>query len=162
MYDNVGNKLKTISVLFMVLGVLLSIVTGIILIVISNSFMLYGVIIIIIGPILSWIGSLVLYGFGQLVENSDILVSQNNKETEEDPQEKENAFPTPIIKTVSPDNAAYVSNIIKTGKCRLCGKSNEPVYKCRLRFGNKLVDMELCKKCAVENNATPVEQTNEE
>jgi hypothetical protein len=35
-----------------------------------------GILIMVLGSLGSWIGSFMTYGFGQLVENSDILVEQ--------------------------------------------------------------------------------------
>ena len=36
-----------------------------------------GLIIIVVGSLLSWVGSFLLYGFGQLIENSDVLAEQS-------------------------------------------------------------------------------------
>ncbi len=45
------------------------------------SLMITGLLVIVIGSILSWLGSLVLYGFGQLVDNSDIIRKQLSNKT---------------------------------------------------------------------------------
>jgi len=78
MFDNVGGKIKSLAKVFCWLGIFVSIIVGIAMILISmNSyngeiFSLIGVVIIILGSILSWIGSLLIYGFGELVQNSCI------------------------------------------------------------------------------------------
>ena len=38
-----------------------------------------GILTILLGVLISWIGSFVLYGFGQLVDNSDKLVEKAEK-----------------------------------------------------------------------------------
>lgn len=40
---------------------------------------LSGVLIIIFGSLASWLSALTLYGFGQLIENTDALVEQGNQ-----------------------------------------------------------------------------------
>lgn len=42
-----------------------------------DSLVPVGTAIVFIGPLLSWISSFVLYGFGELVENSAIAADKN-------------------------------------------------------------------------------------
>lgn len=42
-----------------------------------------GIMVLIGGALLSYLGSFCLYGFGQLIENTDILVAQNEKKSKE-------------------------------------------------------------------------------
>lgn len=81
MYSNIGGKIKALAMVVCGIGAFISVVYGIYLIVnystgaeIDYRVLLVGLIIIIIGVLLSWTGSFVLYGFGQLVQNSDRLV----------------------------------------------------------------------------------------
>ena len=78
MFDNIGNKLKTTAKALTVCGVLASIVHGIIMMVTTETFesIYLGLLICIIGSLLSWVSSFVLYGIGQLIVNTDILVNK--------------------------------------------------------------------------------------
>ncbi|MBR6806863.1 MAG: SHOCT domain-containing protein [Clostridia bacterium] len=84
MYNNIGGKIKGLAVFLAWVGIILSILSGIGILsttskvgyysdsdLISGAGSLVGLITIVVGCLLSWVGSLVLYGFGQLVENSD-------------------------------------------------------------------------------------------
>lgn len=71
MYDEVGDKIKTLAKVIAWLGIIASVVVGIVTI--STG---VGILVLILGPLFSWLSTLVLYGFGQLVENTDILVHQ--------------------------------------------------------------------------------------
>ncbi|MGN0971198.1 MAG: hypothetical protein ACI4OY_04515, partial [Aristaeellaceae bacterium] len=51
-------------------GIILSVLAGVAL-TMSAGF-IGGILVAIVGSLLSWVGSLALYGFGELVENSDI------------------------------------------------------------------------------------------
>lgn len=82
LYSNIGNKIKTCAKIFALLSAAICISLGIICI--FESRISIGLLILILGPILSWVSSFILYGFGQLIENSDKLVELTQK------QEKEN------------------------------------------------------------------------
>ena len=83
MFYNIGGKIKTLAVVVCILGMFASIVIGFLLIMgIGEVFGLEkagfgsGILFMIVGSLLSWVSTFVLYGFGQLVENSDILVER--------------------------------------------------------------------------------------
>ncbi len=80
MYENVGGKLKGLAVASMLVGIILSISIGGLFF--ENEDMIFiGIIIMIAGFLMSWISSLALYGFGQLVENSDkIAIGMRKKQ----------------------------------------------------------------------------------
>ena len=90
MFNNIGGKIKKLAVLFCILGILVSVIIAfsilpnkeIIEMRISLSLspipedIIYKFIfIIVVGSLTSWISSFFLYGFGQLIENSDIQVN---------------------------------------------------------------------------------------
>ena len=77
MYKNIGDKIKTLAVFDFAFFTFVCVVTGIAAIVAYHS--LLSILIMTIGPLVAWIASFTLYGFGQLVENSDKLVAINNK-----------------------------------------------------------------------------------
>lgn len=82
LYSNIGNKIKILAKVTAIIGTILSIIFGIDAI--ADKEWKFGIYVILLGSILSWIASFVLYGFGQLIENSDKLVELTQK------QEKEN------------------------------------------------------------------------
>ncbi len=78
MFDNIGNKLKNVAQVFAWLGIGASALIGIIVMAAYEAIFL-GLIIITLGCLGSWISSLGLYGFGQLIENTDKLVAQQKQ-----------------------------------------------------------------------------------
>lgn len=75
MYRNIGGKIKGLASLFCWGGILVSMLCGVGLLATGEGgFQVFGIIIMILGSLVSWIGSFAAYGFGQLIENSDILV----------------------------------------------------------------------------------------
>lgn len=78
MFNKIGGKIKTLAEIISIIGILVSAFAGLYYILIGISdketdLIVLGAIIAIIGPLSSWVGSFLLYGFGQLIENSDII-----------------------------------------------------------------------------------------
>jgi hypothetical protein len=80
MFKNVGSKIQDIAYIYAIIGIAASLIGGIIYMIIFHKtllLMLLGIIIMIVGSIVSWIVSLFIYGFGLIVENSENQVKQN-------------------------------------------------------------------------------------
>ncbi len=102
MFDNVGRKIKAWAKALCWVGIILSIGLGVAFILIGDSQGYYnpanlalsctGAAWLVIGPVFSYIGSLAMYGLGELVENSDIRTelaikkSMENERTETIPK----------------------------------------------------------------------------
>ena len=92
MFDNIGAKLKICAQIVCWAGIVLSVVSGVVLIASGNDSMVFtGILTMVVGSLGSWIGSLCVYGFGELVENSDIRTNIAAKQELEREQEKKNA-----------------------------------------------------------------------
>ena len=72
MFDNIGGKIKGLAIIQLILGCIGSIVLAAILAAeIDELSLLIG----LVGIAVSIVNAFLLYGLGQLVENSDIIVS---------------------------------------------------------------------------------------
>ena len=83
MFSNIGSKIKGLAVFITCMGIISSVIGGIVLMVTDEELILPGILVMAVGSILSWVASFLLYGFGQLVDNSDktvaLLKEQNKK-----------------------------------------------------------------------------------
>ena len=81
MFENIGKKIKTLAKVLCWIGIVLSVISGVAAIIAANgqanggAIVLGGVLTIVLGVLLSWIGSFFTYGFGQLIENTDAIRS---------------------------------------------------------------------------------------
>ena len=135
MFDNIGGKIKGLAKFICWVGIIASVVLGIVIISGANigsgrhmytdsSTIIVGVITIVAGSILSWVGSFVLYGFGELVENSSELVDQIDEiRTKKTTTE---TYRQPIS-PISSDGEAYSSQNQWT--CPKCGRRNPITLK---------------------------------
>lgn len=82
MYDNIGGKIKGLAKASFIVVAIAAVITGIVLMVADEDLILYGLLVLIVGPIIAWVSSWLLYGFGQLIENSDIIAEEYNRKNE--------------------------------------------------------------------------------
>lgn len=87
MFENVGKKLKSLAKVMCVIGIIVFIIAAIVLFVAaSNSTteslaytnIYMGFACLIVGPLGSWISSLFVYGFGELIDKIDFTFLSNN------------------------------------------------------------------------------------
>ena len=72
MFDNIGGKLKGLATVEVCLGILGSVISGIALMVSVNF--IVGLLTIVFGSFLAWVGSWLIYGVGEAVENSEEIL----------------------------------------------------------------------------------------
>ena len=79
MFDHIGGKIKTLAKVCCVLGIIGSLLSGIVIIS-NNSYYRpttgVGIMVIVVGCLASWIGAFATYGFGELIETT----VDNNKQ----------------------------------------------------------------------------------
>lgn len=71
LFENVGSKLKTLAVVYSVIGIVASVIGCIALF--ATELVGAGFLVLIFGPIFSVITSYGLYAYGELTENSNII-----------------------------------------------------------------------------------------
>ncbi len=93
MFSNIGKKIKILAKVLCWVGIVCSVLMGAALIArggdtimtVNGEYrtaptLLLGILIIIIGSLLSWISSFFTYGFGQLIENTDQIRENTSRE----------------------------------------------------------------------------------
>lgn len=83
MYENIGEKIKGLAKAICIVEAIAAVVTGLALMVMDEDLAWMGFLVILCGPIIAWVSSFLLYGFGQLVANSDIIAAQYNRTNKE-------------------------------------------------------------------------------
>ena len=145
LYENIGRKLKGFAKFYFVFETILSIISGMVLIIFNNSTFstgFIGLIILFLGPLFSWISSWGIYGLGEAIEtsqrNSDaiyeikkelrtyytILEKKDITQTKPNPESAEITQKT----TTSTTTAASANNYQNSShkwRCHKCGKMRE-------------------------------------
>ena len=97
MYKNIGLKIKSLAMGIAIFMAILDFLYGIILIAESQGdivWVLVGVLVMLIGPVITWISSWMLYGFGELIDKA-AAIERNTR--------KDDTAPTAQPQTVTPD-----------------------------------------------------------
>ena len=118
MFENIGKKIKGVAEVVTWLGIGLSFILGFSVMLSDDGAFFLGLLIIIGGSLAAWLSSLTLYGFGQLIENSDVLVEQGKKQSSNQSNVSKEETPQQI-------NFEY-KNITKTD----AGKNSSVPYWC--------------------------------
>ena len=124
MFDNVASKLKTSANVLFILGVIGSVIWAIILFDDYDPEM-NGIVALILGIATSWFSSLLIYGFGHLIENTDKLVGKQNPSSSKShvvlPPPSGDYLKKAGGKTTT-NKCPYCGDIVKNGRCEMCGK----------------------------------------
>lgn len=80
MFNKVGQKIKSLAKIICGIGITVSIIAATVMFSIASSVMYgggalvgIGFVLLILGPLFSWISSFFMYGFGELIDNSDSI-----------------------------------------------------------------------------------------
>ncbi len=87
MYDNIGGKIKGLAKTMFIVEAIGAIITGLVLLSIDEDLIGYGLLTLVCGPIVAWVGSWLLYAFGELVE--DVHAIRNKEGTTEEKAKRE-------------------------------------------------------------------------
>lgn len=69
MFSNIGGKIKTLSKVIFAICAVVSFIAGLVLIMNGDEETIaIGFIVMIVGPLVSWVSSFFMYGFGELIE----------------------------------------------------------------------------------------------
>lgn len=85
MFNNIGRKIKTFAKVMCWIGIIASVVAGLVMIATSFSSdapaagIVAGILTAVMGSLFSWVGSFMLVGFGELVENTAEIAANTRK-----------------------------------------------------------------------------------
>lgn len=112
MFNNIGGKIKGLAKVFCWLGIITCIIMGAIMC-IDDDTVLFGILYMLIGSLLSWIGSFLLYGFGELIATTMHISYLVDKQTSQ--------LHTNYIQTQRKEETH------STWKCVKCGQENSNI-----------------------------------
>ena len=89
MYDNIGEKIKGLAIAFFIVEAIAAVIAGIALMAIDEDLILFGALTLIVGPVVAWVSSWLLYGFGELIDKTcDIERNTRGGERKSEAQSK--------------------------------------------------------------------------
>lgn len=151
MFENIGGKIKMVAAAVCWIGIIAFVILGVAIMSASDDAILPGFLVMILGSLFSWIGSFMTYGFGQLIQNSDIIVEQlkknptksfSIKSTENIPvKNKTDEVRINTQKAMTPPTI---------GTCQYCGREAVLVRGSTITDGVNSSIASLCEQCIDE------------
>ena len=137
MFDNIGGKIKTLALVSTIIGMVAFGIYGLALL--FSGAVLIGILVAGLGCLSAWIGSFLLYGFGELIEQ----------------QAMNNAYSAQIVRLLSrqanpPKQTTTNASAGSNGKS---GYSLSQMAEQRNVNTAKGSDFWLCKSCKTKNDA---------
>lgn len=135
MFNNIGMKIKKLATALTWIGISFFVIIGIVVMAITSEFnaasgVLSGFLIMAICSLFSWISSFLLYGFGELIDNTAQIAGKKFGEAP---------------KVIKP-KLIIQSTKASEGKCGFCGKENKEVFSVKYAGGFKWA----CIDCMVK------------
>ena len=87
MYDNIGKKIKGLAKGLFIIEAAAAIITGIALMADDEDTIPIALLIMVVVPLIAWISSWLLYGFGELIDKASDI-ERNTRDTKSDTQAK--------------------------------------------------------------------------
>ena len=89
MYDNIGGKIKGLAKATFIVEAIATVITGIALMASDEDMIPVGLLVMVVGPIVAWVSSWLLYGFGELIDKTcDIARNTYGGERKSEAQSK--------------------------------------------------------------------------
>ena len=89
MYDNIGGKIKGLAKIVFIVEAIAAAITGIALMASDEDRILIGLLVMVVGPLVAWVSSWLLYGFGELIDKTcDIERNTRGDERKSEEQSK--------------------------------------------------------------------------
>ena len=79
-YANIGKKIKTLAIILFIFGTVMGIFLAVHLVSNYEDLIFFGLLVLVIAPIGAFVSSWILYGFGEIVDNSQIITKRLDSE----------------------------------------------------------------------------------
>ena len=70
MYNNIGGKIKGLAKAVFIVGAIAAVIMGIALMASNEDMTPIGLLVMAVGPLVAWVSSWLLYGFGELIDKT--------------------------------------------------------------------------------------------
>ena len=131
LYKNIGGKIKNLAKWIFIIEAIGAIITGFVLLFTDDDLILYGLLTLVCGPIIAWLGSWILYAFGELVEDVHAMRDKEGTTKETSSSEKETLENNSQTTTENSNINLRKATQCECGElyyglhCPICGKSSK-------------------------------------
>ena len=148
LYENIGGKIKNWAKWIFIIEAIGAIITGLVLLFTDEDFILVGLLTLVCGPLVAYVGSWILYAFGELVE--DVHAIRNKEGTTAEVKAKHEAEEQERQETEEKARHEFEAKV----PCSFCGKRTVSLktYTSKSTLYSGEAEFHLCENCAKKNN----------
>ena len=167
LYSNIGAKIKNWAKWICVVETISAIIGGISLMV-EEEF-LYGLLCLIVGPIVAFVSTWLLYAFGEITEDIGLMRQKyvGDKVIKQQKKGKTATHPTPkplTAEEISLAKQAEIRNMwdhwneedSSVGRCDVCGTKNQFLVYAEYQESDSIQQKNLCFECFSHRKCKPV------
>ena len=85
LYQNIGEKIKRWAIVIFIVEAIASVIGAIVIMVSAEDYwiLIVGLLVLFVGPLVAWVSSWLIYGFGELLDTCSIVeyYARNSNET---------------------------------------------------------------------------------
>lgn len=158
MFENIGGKIKTLAKVLCWVGIIVSIILAIIMFISAGDASyseegLYrglGFGFLLVAPLLSWISSFLLYGFGELIEtNCEIARNTRYNNGQSYNPFKRDSSVNPVVSNTSAKKEQVHTWV---GNCDMCDKRDVKISAVKIVDDMGTRYRNVCEECAKRYN----------
>ena len=167
LYSNIGTKIKNWAKWICVVETISAIIGGIALM--AEEEFLYGLLCLIVGPIVAFVSTWLLYAFGEITEDISLMrqkyVGDKEVEVQKEhvqPRPKQPATPTTeeisSVKQAERQNAwdHWNEEHSSIGRCEICGTKGQFLVFAEFQENDQTLQKNLCFECFSHRECKPV------
>ena len=133
MFDNIGGKLKGLAYFLCSVGIISSLITGIVIITTEKEGLI-GILTIVLGALFSWISSWITYAIGEIAENTAMIRREGGqtyvKSYETGERSEQHRMASFFKSTATNDSSRqrycpHCGETVQSSICEMCGKKND-------------------------------------
>ncbi|MBQ6811252.1 MAG: hypothetical protein IJO94_07610 [Firmicutes bacterium] len=153
MFNDIGNKIKTLTAVSCWVGIAVFVMVGFALMVLLPDYLILGIVIAVGGALISWLGSFLLYGYGQLIENTDIIIRSITAKSFDNAFETFDGRGQPSFdrkELIYKCQKIDLKSEVDRGVCPLCQAEDVHLQRCIIKTEYGTREMFICKQCIDE------------
>lgn len=144
MFNEIGKKIKGVANVVCWIQIIVAIIGGIALMTIDENLILVGFLVMGIGCLIAWLGTIVLYGFGELIDKvSNIENTLTHGNTANKPVQNTQSNQS----TKGSSNTKFENQQRALGKCEMCNSENVTVCEVKIIDDMGVRYRNVCKDC---------------
>lgn len=154
MYDNAGKKIKNLASGMAGVGISLCLVICMVMCATSKQLVVWGIIIAVVGSLISWLSMLFMAGFGELIQQATEINMLLKRQSVSVKGENQSQYKKAAASTHSEEAKAPSTPIpegkYEWGQCEMCKRATR-VAECKI--GHMPYKYKLCAECITKCSA---------